>query len=97
MLFRSPHARTDAVDNLVCAIGIHRVGIDFGAPDGEPARVVILTLSPEKGAAPHLQFLSAISQALSPNAKTSLLDSRTPEDMYRALVGEPYVNRTNGK
>jgi mannitol/fructose-specific phosphotransferase system IIA component (Ntr-type) len=92
-----PHARTDAVERLVCAIGVHRTGIDFGSPDGEPARVIVLTLSPEKGSAPHLQFLSAISQALSPNAKTALLESRTPEDMYLALVGEPYIERPNGK
>ncbi|MFH1377829.1 MAG: cation:proton antiporter [Planctomycetota bacterium] len=92
-----PHARTDAVDHLVCAIGVHQSGIDFGSPDGEPARVIVLTLSPEKGTAPHLQFLSAISQALSPNAKNALMDSRTPEDMYLALIGDPYVERPNGK
>ena len=37
-----PHARTDAVDDVVVTLGISPEGIDYDSMDGKPARIIIL-------------------------------------------------------
>lgn len=80
-----PHGRTDAVDRLVCAIGIKPEGIDFGSMDGAPTRIVILVLAPQNVSAPQLQFISLISQALNEQGRTALLNCDTAEEMLAVL------------
>ncbi len=41
-----PHARIPGLTLPVIAIGISESGIDFDAPDGEPARIIFLILTP---------------------------------------------------
>ncbi|MBM4153335.1 MAG: PTS sugar transporter subunit IIA, partial [Kiritimatiellaceae bacterium] len=60
-----PHGKTDEVNQLVSAVGIHRGGVDFEAMDGKPSHIFIMTLSPENRAGPHIQFLAEISKVLS--------------------------------
>ncbi len=81
----TPHARTDAVGRLVCAIGLKSEGLDYGSIDGEPSRIFVLTLSPESRAAPSMQFISAIAQALDEEGRTQLLACRTPAEMLAVL------------
>ncbi len=81
-----PHGRTNAVNRLVCAVGLKPEGIDFGAFDGKPSTVFVLTLSPNSTAAPHVQFMSSISQILITDARERLLDCKTPEEMYAVLT-----------
>lgn len=81
-----PHGRTDAVDRLVCAVGLKRDGLPFDSLDGQPARIVILSLSPRTAAAPHVQFMSAISQALDERTRLLLLACTTAADMYAVLT-----------
>jgi len=61
-----PHARTDSVSRLVCAIGLKPEGLDFRSLDGQPARVIILTLCPTENAAPYMEFMSS-AMAFEPN------------------------------
>lgn len=82
-----PHARTDAVADLVCAIGTRPEGVDFGSIDSQPSTIIILTLTPEAGSAPHLRLVSRISQALDSRGRAALLASQTPEDVYAVLQG----------
>ncbi len=85
-----PHARTEAVQQLVCAIGLKPEGIDFGALDEKPSRIFVLTLSPRKGANPHIQFMASVSRILSnPETRTKLLAAQTSDDMLRVLEGKP--------
>lgn len=84
-----PHGRTDAVSRLVCAIGLKPEGLDFGAMDGKPARVVVLVLAPQNAAAPQLQFISQITQALNEQGRSALLACDSAEDMLAVLAGEP--------
>lgn len=83
-----PHCRTDAVDHLVCAVGLKRDGIDFGSLDGEVSKIFILTLSPVNAAAPHVQFMSTISQLLNEEGRAQLLACRTEKQMRAVLSGE---------
>lgn len=82
-----PHGRTDAVDRLVCAIGLKKEGIDFGSLDGEPTKIFVLTLSPARTPAPHVQFMSTITQILDQEGRAILLACETPGGMYKILVG----------
>lgn len=41
-----PHVSTDLVCEIILALGRSRSGIDFGALDGQPVRLVILLLMP---------------------------------------------------
>ena len=87
-----PHARTDGVGELVCAIGLSG-GVDFGAPDGTPARVVVLTLAPPGGTAPYLQFLAAVLQVFEGTDHDSILAARTPAELYAAITGRGAPNQ----
>lgn len=81
-----PHARTDAVKELHTAIGIHKKGIDFGALDGKPSFIFIMTLSPTGRSGPHIEFIAAISSVLSKEDKrNALLTARTPDDVIKIL------------
>jgi Kef-type K+ transport system membrane component KefB/mannitol/fructose-specific phosphotransferase system IIA component (Ntr-type) len=84
-----PHGRTDAVKRLVCAVGLHKKGVDFDSLDGEPAHIIVLALSPKSAAAPHMQFMSMMGHALSGNGREELLACRTARAMYAVLTGGP--------
>jgi len=59
-----PHAQTDAVDSTSLA-AIRLVDpIDFGAPDGTPARLVFLIVGPKDSASVHLRLLSRLARVL---------------------------------
>ena len=82
-----PHGKTDAVNQLVAAIGIHRVGVDFAAMDKKPSHIFILTLSPENRAGPHIQFLAEISKVLSrPELREKLLNAATADEIFNLLT-----------
>ena len=81
-----PHGRTDAVDQLICAVGIKPESVDFKSIDGKPSKIIILTLSPKKASAPHMQFMSMISQALNEKGRKALLACKTPEEMFNVLT-----------
>lgn len=84
-----PHARTDAVDRLVCAIGLHPHGIDFDSIDERPTHIVVLALSPLAGNAPHMQFMSMVSQVLDERGRSALLACDTADEMFAVLTGDP--------
>ena len=84
-----PHARTDAVNRIVCVVGVHRKGIDFGSIDGEPARIFVLTLSPRSRATPHMRFMSLVGRLLDEARRPHILAARTRLDIYGLLCGAP--------
>lgn len=56
-----PHARIDELKKPVIAVGISRIGIDFDAPDGKPAHLIFMILTPEKDPDSQVQILSHLS------------------------------------
>jgi len=81
-----PHAKTDAVRELVTAVAILPHGVDFQSLDGKPTQIVIMTLSPKTKLGPHIQFLSAISQSLDNAAvRHTLLKAEKPEEVIAVL------------
>jgi len=82
-----PHGKTDAVDRLVVAAGIHRAGVDFDSMDGKPSHIFIMTLSPENRTGPHIQFLAEISKVLSrPGLREKLLEAAEADEIARLLT-----------
>ena len=82
-----PHARTDAVDRLVCAIGLKREGINFDSVDESPSKIIVLTLSPVSTAAPYMELMSSVMSVLGETEIVdALLASSTSSDMLQALT-----------
>lgn len=84
-----PHAKTDLVDNLVCAMGIRKGGIDFSSLDGKPSEFFFITLSPKTRPAPHVQFMAAVSRALSaPEVRERLRKASSNTEIWQLLAGK---------
>lgn len=57
-----PHARVQGLKNAVLAVGISNGGVEFDAPDGQPAHIVFLLVTPAGDAAIQLELYSHISK-----------------------------------
>jgi PTS system fructose-specific IIC component len=81
-----PHRRTAAVGRSTGAIGVSTTGIEFGALDGLPTRVVILVLSPLKSRVEHFQILGRLAKLLGDRTiQYTLQTPRTPEQLVAFL------------
>jgi mannitol/fructose-specific phosphotransferase system IIA component (Ntr-type) len=60
-----PHARLTGITAPIVAVGMSEEGVDFDAPDGKPARLIILILTPAEDAGAHLSLLADVSRAFS--------------------------------
>ena len=52
-----PHARSPLVQGVVASLGIHRAGLEYDSPDGEPVQLVFLVLSSEIATPAYLSVL----------------------------------------
>ena len=78
-----PHAKVSGLDRPAVVIGISRVPVAFGAPDGKGTNVFFLVLAPEDNPAEHIQILSSIAKACSSQLfLRMLMSSKTKEDVY---------------
>jgi fructose-specific phosphotransferase system IIA component len=78
-----PHAKSDSVDQLIAAFGIHSQGIEFESLDGKPAHYIFLVMSPRDTSGPHIQALASISRTLkNENTRQRLFEARSKEDIY---------------
>ena len=83
-----PHGRTDVVEELVCAIGVHKEGFAADAPDGEPTKVVILMLVPPSAGPGYMVFLGSISRKLmDPTTREAIISASDRAAVLAALRG----------
>ena len=83
-----PHAKSDIVNSLVAAVGVHQAGVDFDSLDGEPTHIFIMTLSPAKRAGPHIQFLAEVSRVLSQEeTRERVMQASSKEELLQILAG----------
>lgn len=81
-----PHGKTNAVDSLIALVALKPEGLDFESLDGQPARIFVMTLSPESRTGPHIQFLAEISRELNdPQIRERLLHAVTVEEILQLL------------
>jgi fructose-specific phosphotransferase system IIA component len=82
-----PHAKTDAVDELVIAFGLQREGVDFQSLDGQPAHFIFLVLSPLDTSGPHIKALAQISRSIkSDQTREKLLQAASAGEIINLLT-----------
>ena len=57
-----PHARIRGLKDSIAVVGISESGIDFDAPDGKPANVIFLVLTPTEDPGAQLEIASEIAK-----------------------------------
>lgn len=89
-----PHGKTDSVDSLVAALGLKPEGVDFESLDGQPAQIVLMTLSPASRTGPHIQFLADISRTLhDPAIRQRVLEAATEDAVLDLVCSERAENK----
>lgn len=81
-----PHAKTSGVDRPTVAFARSEDGVDFGAMDEQPARLIFMLLFPEGSDRNYLKMLSNISRALMhEEVRQALLDAEDAETVVSGL------------
>lgn len=81
-----PHARLDVLKHAVVVSARSRDGIDWNAPDGQPAKLIFLVLTPAADAELQIHILGKVAAALrTEEQRKALFEAPTPEAFYRAL------------
>ena len=62
-----PHARIAQEGNMLCAVGWAPGGIDYGAPDDQPVRIVVMYLIPENQKNAYLKEISTLARLIQSN------------------------------
>lgn len=57
-----PHAKTEAVQEMVLVFGLNQEGVEFDSLDGRPTHFVFLLLSPVNTSGPHIQILALLAR-----------------------------------
>ncbi len=81
-----PHAKSDTVNDLVMAFGLHKKGVNFDSLDGKPAHYIFLVLSPRDKSGPHIKALSIISRNIKAvTVRDALIKAQTPEEVINVF------------
>lgn len=81
-----PHARLDGLKRPFLVLGRSEEGVDFDAPDGEPARLIFLLLMPRGEPVAQIQLMGQIARTFeSPRARATVYESDSV-DVMRAFV-----------
>ena len=77
-----PHARTDAVQDLILAFARSPKGIDFSSIDGKPSHIIFLIASPEGKKSEYIMALAKLSRLLRKHPVRELLrDAKNPKEI----------------
>jgi mannitol/fructose-specific phosphotransferase system IIA component (Ntr-type) len=83
-----PHTVIPGLSKPLLALGFSHEGIDFNAPDGQPARVVFLLLMPPRAHDQEVRILAQIARAvIEPAARARLLQAKSLHEVL-ALVSQ---------
>ncbi len=85
-----PHCRIEACETAIGALMQLSDGVDFGAPDGKPVRLVFVLLVPAEATDEHLQILGLLARAFSQaDYRATLLDAGDAESLYNLAIRVP--------
>ena len=84
-----PHGATDAVDDIIGALGISRRGLPFESLDGQPAHIVILLVLPKNKFQAHVRTLGGIAHLMSnANLRQALKNDPDSQTVLRLIEEE---------
>jgi fructose-specific phosphotransferase system IIA component len=87
--FAIPHAKSDAVSDIVAAFAITAQPIDYQSLDDQPVRIVFLLVGRENMVGPHIKLLSRISRLMNNEEfRTRLLEAASPKDVLEIFRKE---------
>jgi PTS system nitrogen regulatory IIA component len=82
-----PHGRLRGLKRAAAAIIRLKGAIEFGSPDGQPVRLLVVLLVPEHAAQQHLEILSELAQMLSePSMREQLLTIGQPAALLATVA-----------
>ncbi len=85
-----PHAKSSAVKESAVVIGISRNGIDYGADDGVPSKLIFMIASPEGGSNHHIEVLAELSSKLIEDGFIdAFLKAKTRKEALNLLLAKP--------
>lgn len=83
-----PRAKTNAVQELIAAIGIKKSGVDFDSALDDKSHIIILVLAPPKKSKRLYQFILSITTALNDDTlRSKILAAKTPREVSDLLWG----------
>ena len=92
-----PHEYSNAIESPVCVLALVPAGVDLGAPDGMPIRLVFLLLSPTGDPEGHLATLAEIAHVVAnPRSRAWLLECTTPSELLTRLIEIASASTTDG-
>lgn len=90
-----PHGKMPIGEEVICAFGRSREGLEFDSVDGNPTHLFFLLVSPESSPSIHLRWLAHLAVLLkNPELRSALLAAETAEDVLDVLAAE---EKTRGK
>ena len=84
-----PHAATEAIDDVIGALGRSSVGIDFEALDNQPVNLVVLFLVPQGQFQKHLNTLANIGKLLHNREFRESLENAPDAATIRQIISQP--------
>ena len=83
-----PHAHGDCVQSLVLGVGLSEQGIDFGALDGAPVRLIVMIASPARHFQDYLKAVSRVARLLNQEAcRQRILSAQTAGEVIETFKG----------
>ena len=83
-----PHASTDLIYEVVCALGRSKAGVNFDALDNQPVKLVMLFLVPQGQFQKHLHTLANIAKFLHKPDFRSALEQAPDADAMLNIIRE---------
>ncbi|HEC78708.1 MAG: PTS sugar transporter subunit IIA [Candidatus Helarchaeota archaeon] len=81
-----PHARTDAVDDLLLAFARSPEGVDFSSIDGKPSHIIFLIASPENKKSEYIMTLAKLSRLLrKEHVREQLKNAGSPKEILNVI------------
>ncbi len=87
--FAIPHAKTNAVSEIVVAFGKSDEPINYESLDGQPVYLVFLIVARENMVGPHIRLLSRISRMMNKDEfRQALREAKSAEEIRKIICEE---------
>jgi mannitol/fructose-specific phosphotransferase system IIA component (Ntr-type) len=81
-----PHGVHEGLTRVAACFGRSRMGLDLGAPDGQPVHLFVALVRPPEAASSHLKALARWGQLLSNESTRAALLAATTADEMRSIL-----------